>query len=90
MTFALINSAQNGPPISFASPVAFSVPVTNPQEFGFGKGATNCPLQLAPQEACQVTVQFIPAVTGVRSTIITVIDDAANANQMIKLTGTGK
>jgi hypothetical protein len=90
VTFALINSAQNGPPISFASPAAFSVPVTNPQEFGFGKGATNCPLQLAPQEACQVTVQFIPAVTGVRSTIVTVIDNAANANQMIKLSGTGK
>ena len=86
----MINSAQNGPPITFASPVAFSVPMTNPQEFGFGKGASNCPLQLAPQQACQVTVQFIPAVTGVRSTIVTVKDDAANANQMIKLTGTGK
>jgi hypothetical protein len=90
VTFILSNSAQSGPPISFASPVAFSVPLHKPQEFGFRTGATNCPKQLLPQKKCQVTVQFIPAMRGVRSSIVIVHDDAANANQMIQLTGIGK
>jgi predicted outer membrane repeat protein len=89
MTFTLTNSAQSGPPISFVTP-AFSVPPTHPQVFGFRTGATNCRKQLSPQKACQLTVQFIPAMQGPVSAMLTVSDDAANANQMIMLSGSGK
>jgi hypothetical protein len=88
ITFTLSNSAQEGPPITFTSP--FSVPVTSPQVFGFGKGATNCPLQLMPQQSCKLTVQFIPAVPGFVPSTVTISDNAANAPQMIPLSGTGK
>ena len=90
VTFTLSNSAQNGPPITFASPAAFSVPLTSPQVFGFGAGATNCPLQLPPQQACKLTVQFIPAIPGFVPSTVTISDNAANAPQMIPLSGTGK
>jgi hypothetical protein len=90
VTFTLSNSAQNGPPITFASPGAFSVPLTSPQVFGFGAGATNCPLQLPPQQACKLTVQFIPAIRGFVPSTVTISDNAANAPQMIPLSGTGK
>jgi hypothetical protein len=95
LTFMLTNSAQSGPPITFASPGAFSVPVTNPQVFGFRSGATNCPVQLLPQETCQLTVQFIPAMQGTATCApavcaVTVKDNAANASQTIPLSGSGK
>jgi hypothetical protein len=88
VTFTLSNSAHDGPPITFTS--AFSVPVTTPQVFGFGTGATNCPLQLLPKQSCLLTVQFIPAARGFVSSTVTISDNAANAPQMIPLSGSGK
>jgi hypothetical protein len=101
-TFRLSNTAQNGPPISFASPAPFSVPVTKPQIFGFRSGATNCHQQLMPQETCELTVQFIPAMRGVAQCLpaacaVTVKDNAANAipttsgslGETIPLSGSG-
>jgi hypothetical protein len=96
VTFTLSNSAEEGPPITFESPVAFRIPTTNPQIFGFaGTGATNCPVQLFPQKTCQLTVEFIPAARGVASCggvscTVTVFDNAANAPQAIPLSGSGK
>jgi trimeric autotransporter adhesin len=103
MTFRLTNSAQSGPPISFTSPGAFSVPPTKPQVFGFRSGATNCPRQLMPQKTCELTVQFIPAMRGVASCApavcaVTVKDNAANAKpttsgslgETILLSGSGE
>jgi hypothetical protein len=89
VTFTLSNSAVAGPPISFASPVAFSVPVTKPQVFGFATGDTNCPLQLLPTKSCRLTVEFVPAVKGSASSKVTISDNAANANQTIPLSGSG-
>ena len=91
MTFTLSNSAQEGPPITFASPVGFMVPVTNPQVFGFAGSATNCPPQLFPNKTCNLTVEFIPAKLGpAPPSMVTVLDNAANANQTIPLTGSGE
>jgi len=90
VTFTLSNSAQEGPPITFASPVGFSVPATTPQVFGFAGSATNCPLRLFPKKTCKLTVEFIPAAPGFASSTVTVFDNAANANQMIPLRGSGE
>ncbi len=91
-TFTLTNSssAKTGSPITFLNPLA-SVPVANPQIFGFPRtGATNCPPQLLPQKKCTLTVQFIPVSAGPVGDTVTIFDNAANANQTISVTGTGK
>jgi hypothetical protein len=96
-TFTLSNSAPEGAdPITFHSLAAFSVQVTNPQVFGFAGSATNCPQQLLPQKTCTLTVEFIPAkpgpasCPGFPSCTVTISDNAANANQTIQLSGSGK
>jgi hypothetical protein len=88
--FTLSNSAQEGPPITFVSPGGFSVPRTKPQVFGFAGSATNCPLRLFPKKKCELTVKFIPAIPGFRSSTVTIRDNAANSNQTIPLSGSGK
>jgi hypothetical protein len=90
VTFMLSNSAQEGPPITFASPVAFSIkPVNHPQVFGFAGSATTCPLQLKPNTECNLTVEFIPTASGAASATLTINDNAANAPQIIHLNGFG-
>ncbi len=90
-SFTLSNPAKNGPPITFASPISFSVPVTQPQEFGFPSKSNNCPTQLFPKKTCKLTVVFVPAMTGPRpSSAVTVFDNATGAPQMIPLSGDGK
>jgi hypothetical protein len=90
VTFTLSNSAQEGPPITFASPAGFMVPVSKPQVFGFAGSATNCPLRLFPKKTCKLTVKFIPAMRGLKSSKVTISDNAANANQTILLSGSGE
>jgi hypothetical protein len=90
VTFTLSNSAQEGPPITFQSPVGFRVPVSTPQVFGFAGVATNCRLQLGPNKQCELTVEFIPAKRVLRSSLVTIYDNAANANQTIPLSGSGE
>jgi hypothetical protein len=90
-TFTLSNSAPEGqPPITFHNPVGFSVPPSTPQVFGFAGSATNCPRQLLPQTTCTVTVEFIPAKPKFYPSTLTIDDNAANANQMITLSGSGR
>ena len=91
-TFTLSNSAENGPPITFASPIAFSVPAASPQVFGFPKsGVTTCHLQLLPKKKCKLKVLFEPASKGPQaSSAVTVFDDATGAPQTIPLSGSGK
>lgn len=89
-TFTLSNSAKSGPPITFASGIAFSIPQTNPQEFGFPAGATNCPQQLFPKKKCKLKVGFAPAFVGLRSSTLTIFDNATGNPQMVPLSGTGK
>lgn len=91
MTFTLTNSAQEGPPITFQSPAGFRVPVMNPQVFGFAGSATNCRPQLFPQKTCNLTVEFIPAKLGpANPSMVTIYDNAANADQTIPLSGSGE
>jgi hypothetical protein len=90
-TITLSNPAKTGPPITFGNPVAFSVPVTNPQEFGFPQsGATTCPAQLFPKKKCKLFVIFAPATPGQKFSAVTIFDNASNANQVIQLQGIGK
>ncbi len=90
-TLTLSNPAKTGPPITFGSPVAFSVPVTNPQEFGFPQsGATTCLAQLFPKKKCKLFVIFAPATPGQKSSAVTIFDNAGNRNQVIQLRGIGK
>lgn len=82
--FTLSNPAKSGPPITFGTPLAS---ITNSAEFG---GSTTCPVQLFPKKKCTIIVTFTPASQGPASSVITIFDDAANANQQIQLEGTGK
>jgi hypothetical protein len=96
--FKLTNSAQEGPPITFQSPVGFMVTVSKPQVFGFAGSASDCHQQLLPQQTCTLTVEFIPAAPKSYSAVLTIYDNAANAKpitsgglgEMIQLMGTGK
>jgi hypothetical protein len=88
-TFILSNSAKKGPPITFQNPPA-TVPLTNPQEFGFPlSGATNC-VQIAPKKKCKIKVIFAPQSPGAKSSTMTIFDNATGANQTIPLSGTGQ
>lgn len=89
-TFTLSNSAKSGPPITFASPVSFSVTATNPQEFSFPAGATTCPQNLLPKKKCKLKVAFAPQSPGAKSSTLTIFDNATGANQMVPLSGTGQ
>jgi Cep192 domain 4 len=89
-TFTLSNSAKSGSPITFASPISFSVTVTTPQEFGFPPGATNCPQNLFPKKACKLKVVFVPQSPGAKSSTLTIFDNATGANQTVPLSGTGQ
>jgi centrosomal CEP192-like protein len=65
--------------------------VTNAPSFEFPKKkATNCHLTLPPMANCTLTLQFSPRKKGPLAATVTIFDNAANANQMIPLTGTGK
>jgi len=90
-TFLFSNTAKKGSPITFANPVAFSVPVTSPQEFGFpNTGVTTCTQNLFPRKKCKLTVVFAPQTPGPKTSTLTIFDNATGANQMIPLSGTGK
>ena len=91
LTLKLSNPAKSGPPISLTSAM---VPITNPQEFGFPKnGGFTCFLtvnQLLPKQSCTLFLVFVPASKGKKSSAVTIMDNAHNANQRIPLSGTGK
>lgn len=89
-TFVISNSAKSGAPITFASPVSFTVTTTNPQEFGFPAGATNCPQNLLPKKKCKLKVKFAPQTPGAKSSTLTIFDNATGANQTVPLSGTGQ
>jgi hypothetical protein len=88
-TVTLSNPANSGPPIIFKKPVA-KVPKTKPQEFGFPHHATTCHKKLSPGKNCKIKVIFAPATPGLKTSAMTIFDNAANANQMVPLQGTGK
>jgi hypothetical protein len=86
-TLTLINPAKKGPPITFANPMAV-FPPANPQEFK--SVGTTCPAQLRANKKCKLTLQFGPTSTGLRSSTVTIFDNAGNANQVIPLSGKGE
>ncbi len=83
--------AEHGVPITFANPMA-TVSQTAPTAFEIpqGGGASNCPAQLLPQHKCKLTVLFSPTSPGQTFSTVTILDNAANANQTIQLKGRGK
>lgn len=89
VTFTLRNMAKSGPPITFGSPLA-SVRVDNPREFGFPPGATTCPQQLFPKQKCKLKLMFAPSSPIVSFSWMLIYDNAANANQYVPISGTGK
>jgi hypothetical protein len=89
-TFTLSNSAKKGPPITFASPISFTVTPTNPQEFGFPSGATTCPQNLFPRKKCKLKIVFAPQTAGAKTSTLTIFDNATGANQTVPLSGTGQ
>ena len=52
-TFTFSNSAKKGAPITFASPVSFTVTPTNPQEFGFPPELHDLHSESLPEEEVQ-------------------------------------
>ena len=89
-TLTLNNPEQKGgPPIIFGKPGA-TVPVTNPQEFGFPRNASTCHKKLKATKKCKIKVIFAPKTPGQKASTVTIFDNAANANQMIPLQGTGQ
>jgi hypothetical protein len=89
ISFTLSNSAKSGPPITFGNP-SFTVPLTNPQEFGFPSGATTCPQNLFPKKKCKLKVVFAPQTPGGKTSTLTILDNATGANQTVPLLGTGQ
>ena len=91
LKLTLSNATKSGPPITLTNA---TVPVTNPQEFGFPKsGGYTCFLnvaQLFPKQKCTLLLEFAPASTGPKFSSVTIMDNASNANQVIQLQGTGK
>jgi hypothetical protein len=92
LTLTLSNaSKKGGPSITLTNA---TVPATNPQEFGFPRnGGYTCFLtvaQLAPKQSCTLLLEFEPASTGSKSSSVTIIDNASNANQVIQMQGVGK
>ena len=86
-TFTLTNE-DSSRTITFGTPLAT---VTNGPSFALPKKkATNCHQTLPPLGNCTLTVQFAPKPKGALAGTLTIFDNAANANQMIPLTGTGK
>ncbi len=49
----------------------------------------SCPSSLAPNASCQISVTFIPAVTGTRNAVLSVADNAPGSPQSVSLTGVG-
>ena len=88
-TVTLSNPASSGPPIIFGKHHAM-VPKTSPQEFGFPRNATTCRKKLRPGKKCKIKLIFAPASTGLKNSTMTIFDNAANANQMVPLQGTGQ
>ena len=86
-TLTLMNPAKKGPPISFDNPMTV-LPLTNPQEFK--SIATTCGTQLFPKKKCKLTLQFGPGSVGPKSSSVTILDNAGNANQVIPLSGKGE
>jgi hypothetical protein len=91
LKLTLSNPQKKGPPITLTNA---TVPATNPQEFGFPqKGGFTCfnaVTQLSPKQRCTLLLEFAPASPGAKSSSITIMDNASNANQVIQLHGTGK
>ena len=85
-TLTLLNSAKNGPPITFANPMT-EFPANSPE---FSSIATTCAAQLPPKKKCKLTVQFDPTSPGAKSSTVTIFDNAGNANQVIPLRGKGE
>ncbi len=81
-TFTL-STSKSGFPITFGNP---PVSVTNP-EFSV---SWSCGQQLYPKEKCKLTVYFSADASGFQSAQVTIYDNAANANQTISVSGTGK
>lgn len=52
-------------------------------------GSGTCTSTLANSASCTIIVEFVPTVTGARSTTLTVTDSAINSPQTSALTGTG-
>jgi hypothetical protein len=87
-TFTLTNE-DSSQTITFSNPLA--TVTNNFPTFAFPKKkATNCHQTLAPKGNCTLTVQFAPKSKGPLAGTVTIFDNAANANQTIPLTGTGK
>jgi len=91
LKLTLSNPTKSGPPITLTNA---TVPVTNPQEFGFPKsGGYTCFLslgQLFPKQNCTLLLEFAPASTGAKFSSVTIMDNASNANQVIQMQGAGK
>jgi len=58
-----------------------------PASSEFSPVSTTCTAQLLPRKKCKLTVEFRPLSPGQKSTTLTIIDNAANANQQVPLTG---
>ena len=89
MTVKISNPSRHGLPVTFGNPLA-TVPQSSPQIFGFPQGASNCHAQLLPKEKCKLTVLFAPQYRGKTYSVVTIFDNAGNANQEIELVGSGK
>jgi hypothetical protein len=86
-TFILTNE-DSSQTITFQKTLAT---VTNAPSFRFPKKkATTCTQTLPPMAQCNLTLQFSPRKKGPLAATVTIFDNAANADQTIPLTGTGK
>ena len=86
-SLTLLNPARKGRPITFANPMASFSPASSQE---FKSVSTTCQAQLFPRKKCKLTLQFSPVSAGSKSSMVTIFDNAGNANQVIPLTGKGE
>jgi hypothetical protein len=54
----------------------------------FSLGSSNCVATIAPGASCTIPISFSPVATGIRTTTLTILDDAANSPQTETINGT--
>jgi ASPM-SPD-2-Hydin domain-containing protein len=65
-----------------------TITISGPNPGNFSK-TTTCGATLAANSSCTITIRFTPSVTGQRSAILTVTNNATPAQQSVDLNGTG-
>jgi hypothetical protein len=89
-TFAaqIVGTTSAGKVVTVKDTGTAATPITIASTGDFAQ-TNNCPATLSAGASCSVTVTFTPQAAGTLTGTVTVMDNATNSPQTVKLTGTG-